>query len=255
MFFALSKLLAFLLKPLMIIGLLAMYSLWTKSPSRRRRALVALLSLFLLFTNRWIVSQCAYAWETGHLRPQDIRRPYEVGILLGGYVDFMSNAPDSILSLQRGNRLLTALDLYKTGKVRRLLLSGGSGRLLGTEPVEARVVRGYLHRLGVPDSAIMVEDNSRNTYENARYSKALLDSLLPNAHCLLITSAWHMRRAEGCFVKAGVSCQPFGTDYFSEKTNGNVLLWLEPSWGALMKWDCLLKEWVGWWVYRAKGYL
>ncbi len=255
MFFALSKLLAFLLKPLLLIGILAIYGLWTKNMLRRRRALIAIVGLFLLFTNPWIVSQCAREWEIGQLRPQDIRQPYEVGILLGGYVDFDVDAPDGMLTLQRGDRLLTALTLFKTGKIKRLLLSGGSGRLLGRESVEADVVRNYLQQLGVPDSAILIENKSRNTYENARYSKALLDSLLPDAHCLLITSAWHLRRAEGCFSKAGLSCQPFGTDYFSEKTNGNALHWFQPDWKALMKWECLLKEWVGWAVYKGKGYL
>lgn len=255
MFFALSKLLVFLLKPLLLISLLAIYGLYTKNLLRRRRVLIAVVSLFLLFTNPWLVNQCARGWETGQVRPQDIRQPYEVGILLGGYVDFSAAAPDSILSLHRGNRLLTTLVLFKTGKIKRMLLSGGSGRLLGTEPVEADVVRDYLHRLGVPDSAILIENRSRNTYENARYSKALLDSLLPDSRCLLVTSAWHLRRAEACFVKAGISCQPFGTDYFSEKNNGNLLRWIQPDWQALMKWEYLLKEWVGWVVYWGKGYL
>jgi len=255
MFFALSKLLAFLLKPLLMIGLLAIYGLWTKNPVRRRRALIAVVSLFLLFTNRWIVSEVARAWETGRLNPADIQQPYEVGILLGGYLDTNADAPDSILSMQRGNRLVTALTLFKMGKIKRILLSGGSGRLLGSEPVEADVARDYLHQWGVPDSAILVDNKSRNTYENARYSKAVLDSLLPGRSCLLITSAWHIRRAEACFAKAGVRCQPFGTDYFAEKSNGNALRWIEPDWQALMKWEMLIKEWVGWWVYWGKGWL
>lgn len=255
MFFILSKLLVFILKPLTLLVLLAIYALWTKNRGHQRRALISLLVVLFLMTNPWLVSQCASAWEIGRVRPQDIRQPYEVGILLGGYVDFEANAPDSVLAVSRGNRLLTALALYKTGKVRHLLLSGGSGRMLGRVSPEADVAAAYLRQVGVPDSAILVENNSRNTYENARYSKAVLDSLLPNAPCLLITSAWHLRRAKACFVKAGIDCQPFGTDYFSEKTNGNVFRWLEPDWEAIMKWECLLKEWVGWWAYRVRGYV
>ncbi len=255
MFFALSKLLVFLLKPLLMIGLLAIYGLWTKNELRRRRALIAVIAMFLLFTNPWLVNQCARAWEIGQVRPQDIQQPYEVGILLGGYVDFTIDAPDGMLSLQRGDRLFTSITLFKTGKIKRLLLSGGSGRLIGTEPVEAEVVRNYLHQLGVPDSVILMDNQSRNTYENAQYSKVLLDSLAPGASCLLITSAWHMRRAKACFVKAGIDFQPFSTDYFSMKTNGNVLRWIEPDWEALMKWEILIKEWVGWVVYWGKGWL
>ena len=256
MFFLLSKLLAFLLKPLDLIGFLAIYALWTKNQKYRRRALIGLLTLFVVSTNPWLINACARAWEIGRVRPQDIRQPYDVGILLGGYVDFEANAPDSVLAVSRGNRLLTALALYKTGKVKRLLLSGGSSRLMGqVAESEAAAAAAYLRQVGVPDSAILLESNSRNTYENARFSKALLDSLLPGAHCLLITSAWHLRRAEACFVKTGLDCQPFGTDYFSQKTNGNVLRWLEPDWQAIMKWECLVKEWIGWWAYDWKGYV
>ncbi len=256
MFFILSKVLAFVLKPLTLLGFLAIYALWTKSQILRRQALIGLLISFLLFTNPWIINVCARAWEIGRLRPQDVHEPYDAGILLGGYVDFEADAPDCLLAVSRGNRLLTALELYKTGKVKHLLLSGGSGRLIGqVETAEADVAADYLRAVGVPDSAIFIENKSRNTYENAHYSKAVLDSLLPGAKCLLITSAWHERRAAACFWKAGVDCQPFGTDYFSEKANGNVLRWLEPDWEAIMKWESLLKEWVGWWMYKGKGYV
>jgi len=256
MFFILSKLLAFLLKPLLLIGFLAIYALLTKHKQRRRRAQILLLGLLFLFTNPWIINECAKSWEIGRVRPQDIGQPYEVGILLGGYIDFEANAPDSVLAVSRGNRLLTALALYKTGKVKRLLLSGGSGRLLGeVEAPEANAAADYLEHVGVPDSAILIENESRNTFENARFSRQLLDSLQPGAHCLLITSAWHERRAAACFWKAGVDCQPFGTDYFSEKSNGNVLRWLQPDYEALMKWEMLMKEWIGWWMYKGKGYV
>lgn len=255
MFFALSKILIFLIKPLILIGILAVYALYTKSPLRRRKALIALVMGYLVFTNLWIVSTCANVWETGRMRPQDIQQPYEVGILLGGYADFTVDAPDGILSLQRSNRLTTALELFKTGKIKRLLLSGGSGLLLGKESVESEVVRDYLREVGVPDSAILIDNKSRNTYENAVYSKAIIESLPPGTTCLLITSAWHMRRAEGCFNKVGLDCQSFGTDYFSVKVNGNFLRWIEPDWEALMKWEIMLKEWIGWVAYKGKGYL
>lgn len=246
MFFILSKIVGLVLKPLtgmLIAGLIAVF---TKRRRLRRIAVKTGIALFLICTNPWLVSVLSGWWETGQRSPADITQPYEAGILLGGYTESLVAAPAGLPTFSRsGNRLSAALLLYKTGKIRHILLSGGSGRMIGTEKVEAQEARQYLLQLGVPDTAIWVEDRSRNTRENAYYSKILLDSLAPQRQCVLITSAWHMRRAEACFRKAGVPCDTFGTDFFEEKSQGNPLRWLEPDWKALMKWECLIKEWVG----------
>ena len=256
MFFILSKLFAFLLKPLNWMAVLAVFSLLTKNKNHRRRSISALIAILLVFSNPWLVNQLACAWETGKRSPDTITRPYDVGILLGGYANFNAGSPPGLLTLhQAGNRLTATLMLYQTGKIRRILLSGGAGRLIGDVPPEAGAARVFLLQCGVPDSAILVENHSRNTRENALFSKHLIDSIAPGSRCLLITSAWHMRRAEGCFVRAGLVCDPFGTDFLSETSNGNWFNWLEPDWKALLKWEFLLKEWFGWLAYRAKGYV
>ena len=256
MFFILSKVLAFLLQPLNWMVLLAMFGFFTKNNKYRRRSISALVGVLLVFSNPWLVNQFARVWETGGRSPDTILQPYDVGILLGGYTNFNAESPPGLLNLhQAGNRLTTTLLLYQTGKIRHILLSGGSGRLMGNVPSEADVVRGFLLQCGMPDSVILVENQSRNTRENALFSKQLADSIAPGSRCLLITSAWHMRRSQGCFDKAGLVCDPFGADFLSETSNGNFFHWLEPDWRALMKWELLIKEWVGWMAYWAKGYV
>jgi len=117
---------------------------------------------------------------------------------------------------------------------------------------EAPLVRDYLLQVGVPDSAIWVEDRSRNTLENAAFSKAIVDQRMPGATCLLITSGWHMPRALPCFERIGLHCAPFGTDFLAETSGGNPFKWIEPSWYALMKWELLTKEWIGYVVYSLR---
>jgi uncharacterized SAM-binding protein YcdF (DUF218 family) len=96
-----------------------------------------------------------------------------------------------------------------------------------------------------------VEPDSRNTAENAVFSKHLLDSIMPSSsRRLLITSAWHLPRASLCFQQAGLSCDLFGADYISENRRANWAKWLEPDWEALLKWEILVKEWVGYAVVR-----
>jgi uncharacterized SAM-binding protein YcdF (DUF218 family) len=256
MFFILSKIAALFLKPLNLIGIAALTALFTKRMRLRKIALRSAFAMFLLFTNPWLISVLSGWWEMGQHPLSDLAQPYEAGILLGGYTESLVAAPEGIPTFSRsGNRLNTALLLYQTGKIRHLLLSGGSGRIIGTERVEASETRQYLLQLGVPDSAIWIDDRSRNTRENALYSKMLVDSLAPGSRCLLISSAWHLRRASACFERAGLHCDVFGADFFEENSAGNPLHWLEPDWKAVMKWECMIKEWIGWAAYRAKGYL
>ena len=256
MFFVISKVLAFLLQPLNWMALLALFSLYTKNTRYRKRSIAALIGVLLVFSNPWLVNQLARAWETGGQSPESITRPYETGILLGGFINFDAETPAGMLTThQAGNRLTAALQLYESGKIRHILITGGAGRLIGDTPAEALVARDWLRSCQVPDSAIWVEDRSRNTQENAAFSRLLIDSLAPGSRCLLITSAFHMRRAEGCFEHAGIHCDPYAADFMADKNSGNLFHWLEPDWKALMKWELLIKEWIGYLVYSMKGYI
>jgi uncharacterized SAM-binding protein YcdF (DUF218 family) len=251
MIFALTKTLALLLKPLNIMALTALFVLFSKQETRRRRACTLLVLQVLFFSNPWIINALIRRWEIGQINPATISTPYDVGIVLGGYTDMSAAQPPGMVTFSRsGNRLSTALMLYKTGKIRHILLSGGSGKLIGAEASEAPVARWYLQQAGVPDSVIWVEDQSRNTRENARFSRALLDARAPGSRCLLISSAWHLPRAIISFEQEGVNCVPFGTDFFAEQDLGNALHWFEPDWEALMKWEYMVKEWIGWMLHR-----
>jgi uncharacterized SAM-binding protein YcdF (DUF218 family) len=255
MFFILSKLLAFLLKPLNLIVFAALGAWLMRSPRWRQRSLWACVILFVVFTNKALVNLASGGWETGYRSIESIEKPYQTGIVSGGFANFKAAGP--VLNFtQSGNRITTALLLYQQGKIERILISGGTGGILDNSPAEATEVRKWLLAVGVPDAAILVEAHSRNTRENALFSKALLDSLGLHQRPLLITSAWHLRRAEGCFQKVGLPCDLFGTDYFHEKTTGNSpFRWIEPDYSALMHWEVLIKEWVGYAVYRLKKYV
>jgi uncharacterized SAM-binding protein YcdF (DUF218 family) len=105
--------------------------------------------------------------------------------------------------------------------------------------------------LGVPPERIIIEDKSRNTDENARFTFALLHPK-PGQHYLLVTSAYHMPRTVGLFRKAGFDVVPYPVDY---RTRGN---WadLEPGGLAsegLAHVDLAMREWTGLVMYRLTG--
>ncbi|MBI5916710.1 MAG: YdcF family protein [Bacteroidetes bacterium] len=255
MFFILSKILFFLIQPInWVIGLMA-YSLFSKKPVRKRRALVAALTLSLFFTNRLIYNQFAKIWELKTITADQIQQPYDIGILLGGYSNSQIRPTHDRQNFSaRANRFLNGYELYKTGKVKKLLLTGGSGDLLQKNPSEAERMREFLLRIGVPEADIIVEGKSRNTWENAIFTKKILDGQYPGASCLLMTSAFHMRRSVGCYRKAGVEFTPFSVDFITEKDRWAPENSLVPDRMGFYLWEALIKEWVGCVVYKLQGY-
>ena len=98
-----------------------------------------------------------------------------------------------------------------------------------------------------------MEDRSRNTVENAVFTRRLVDPK-PGERWLLVTSAWHMPRAMGVFRKAGFAVEAFPVDWLTEdKTADYVRPYLRAPRGLSIA-DDGLKEWLGLLVYRLAGY-
>jgi len=255
MFFILSKVLAFTIKPVVWLLALMVYALLIKNPRRSRRAVIVALSLLLLMSNRWISNLVFRAWEPETITADQITEPYDIGIVLGGYSNFYIEPGHDRHNLsERGNRLTNALELYFSGKIKKILLSGGSGRLLQDGPSEAELVFALLERWGVPESDIILEPDSKNTWENAEFTNNIIQTRHPGASCLLITSAWHLPRAQACFQKAGLNATPFAVDYISEANRWDFDLLLMPDKLGLYKWELLIKEWIGLLAYQMQGY-
>lgn len=256
MFFILSKVLYLFVQPLnWVIGLLV-FSFFSKVPGRKRKALGLALALIFLFTNHLIFNQIAKAWETKTITADQIATPFEIGILLGGYSNsHILPTHDRHNFSARANRFLNTYELYRAGKIKKILLTGGSGDILQNNPSEAEEVKQFLMLAGVPEADIIVEARSKNTYENAVFTKEILDRDYPGATCLMITSAWHMPRSIGCFEKAGVRFTPFSVDFLTEKDRWLPENSLIPDRNGFYYWEVLIKEWVGCVMYRIQGYI
>ena len=256
MFFILSKVLVFLIKPINWIWFSLLYALFGKRPKWKKRSLIAAVVLFLIFTNHFLFNLSARWWEVETITADQVLESYDIGILLGGYSNFnIRPNHDRHNFSERANRFNNAIELYHQGKIKKLLLTGGSGSLLENEPSEAEAMRSYLIQTGVPDSNIIIEGASRNTRENATLSKAILDKDYPNASCLLITSAWHMRRAMGCFDKVELVYTPYSTDHLSEKIRPVPESILFPDRLGLYRWEVIIREIVGYIMYWLQGYI
>lgn len=111
--------------------------------------------------------------------------------------------------LDRGREVYAAITSRSRGEsAPMLIVSGGKG---GDERVsEASAMARYLAERGFPAGRVMIEDQSRSTEENLRFSKALMDSVMPDARCLVVTSDYHVLRAAIIARRAGVRGQVTG---------------------------------------------
>jgi uncharacterized SAM-binding protein YcdF (DUF218 family) len=106
----------------------------------------------------------------------------------------------------------------------------------------------------VPAADILLEERSRNTRENAKYTQELLAKNPEIKSLVLVTSAFHQRRALGCFAKVGLRPQSFPADFYTTDRSWTPDYWLVPDMSALSRWSLLLHEMAGYFVYKVTGY-
>jgi uncharacterized SAM-binding protein YcdF (DUF218 family) len=254
MFFIISKLLAFIIAPIVWVTALLIWTLLTKDIRRKRKLLIITFCVFYFFSNSFILDEFFRAYEMPAVKESELPGKYDAAIVLGGMVAY-----DHVLvriQFDRAiDRLMQAITLYKEGKVRKIFLSGGSGSILEKDILEGFLLKDYLIKLGIPDTSIVVEGHSKNTRENALFSKPILDSLNKNGRYLLITSAFHMPRAMRCFQKVGINVTPYSVDRYSGPRKFVFDHCFIPATGALDGWNVLFHEWIGLITYKMAGYI
>jgi len=254
MFFLLSKLLLFIITPLVWIVALMLYAFFSKDERRKRKAFKISLILLLFFSNSFIVDEVVRAWEIPATTDKQVEgKLFEGAILLGGMTSYDSKL-ERIQFNQGSDRVMQALDLYKRGIVKKIIITGGSGSILHEEIKEAPLLKEFLMNLGIPSGDVLIEGDSKNTHENALFTKKLVETDSIKGKFLLITSAFHMRRAIGCFKKQGVEVESYSTDRMSGPRKFEFDHLVVPSLGALDLWTTMIHEMVGAMVYKLVGY-
>ena len=250
MFFILSKILYFLIVPYWWIIILLIWRWLSKNPKLKKRLLVLSIIILVLFTNPLLFRIVSLWWQ-----PAPVELPtgktYEAGIILGGLAGYDKN--DRGHFGPNADRFIQTANLYHRGIIKKIIVSGGTGKLSQDEPAESFFLREQFLANGIPDSAIVIESRSRNTYENAIYSKQITDSLQLQPPFILITSAQHMKRSVSVFKKAKFDCIAFPCDYKISPQKFDIGDILMPEISLLTNWGFLIKEMVGLGVYRLTG--
>src|SRR6202007_3325834 len=142
MFFYLSKLLVFLLSPLIWVFVAFAWSWKTKIETRKKKLLITGICILYFFSNSFISDECMRAWEYTH---DDLKKTekFDYAIVLGGMVSYDPRLDKPQFS-GSADRLWQTVVLMKTGQVNKMIITGGSGSISHPEYKEAAILKKYL---------------------------------------------------------------------------------------------------------------
>jgi len=255
MFFVVSKIISFVLSPLIWIIALLVWALLAKTAKKRVRLLIISLLMLLLFTNSFLVGLITRGWAWEGTDGTKIDRVYKVGIVLGGNTISYNPLLSKITYNYNVDRLMQAMTLYKEGKIERILVTGASGNIVYRDVKEGALMRDALLTMGVPDSVILLDTVAENTHQNALFAHKILIEHHISDTCLLITSSLHMRRALGCFKKEGVAVHPYATNLLRSNSVVTFDYLIYPYAINITIWEGMTHEILGYLVYKLLGYI
>ncbi len=255
MFFILSKIFWFVANPLSLMFLLIVAGFVAVAFHWRRIALAALGTCALIFVvSCWttVGALLLHPLEDRFARP--VPAPDDVTgiVVLGGGLEGGVNLVRGGYELNRGgDRFVEAAILARRYPEAKVLISGGVGSLVLEGATDAETAPRLLGALGVSRDRLILEGESRNTYENALFSHEIANPQ-PGETWLLVTSAFHMPRSIGLFRQVGFDVVAWPTDY---RTAGNERLGLaqDNALDSLGNLAVAVREWIGLLAYYLTG--
>ena len=249
--YLLSKLLPLIFSPLGLILILLLSFICVKKLKFIYYAVFA-----LVFFSNGIVAQGLLRYLEYPLQRraiENIDKAYGIVVLSGGRKIPLGNS--NIIEWEDPDRFIAGIELYKYGKAKKLIFTGGFNPYNSDLPPEGDIYLEEALQLGIPNKDLLTTSPVLNTYQEAKAVKKLLLEKIPskNKGIILVTSAFHMKRAKRIFEKEGLFVQPFPVDFKSSKSFNslfsNPLQWL-PSSKSLNTTSFAIRELIGRIIYR-----
>ena len=255
MFFAISKTVGYMLIPsnfLIGIGLLGAILLLTRFDRLGRRLMATSLVLLAICAFSPLANFVLYPLEQRFPKWDSSRGDPDGIIVLGGPLDADLSAAHGVPVISgAADRIVGGATLAHRYPSARLVYTGGSPNLLHNDAKEADYATALLQGLGIPKSRLTMERQSRNTRENAEFTKEIVKPK-PGERWLLVTSAYHMPRSIGLFRKAGFPVEAYPVDW-KVGTQEDLFKYYVVANDGLQLVDIGVREWLGLIAYRLAG--
>ena len=254
MFFYLSKIIWFCLQPSSVLVAAVVLAWWMLRRGRfeaASRTLTASLVCTGVIGLSPLADVITSPLEARFSRPDLADQKIDGIIVLGGMEDTSPGTRELMSMNDAGERMTETVLLARRHPQAKVVFSGGSGAPVTERTTATERASAFFQSFGVAPSRIVLEGKSRTTYENATLSYEILQPK-PGERWLLVTSAWHLPRAVGCFRVVGFDVVPWPVDY---RTSGEYdLLRMFGSFPeGLSRFDRMTKEYVGLLAYRLTG--
>ena len=243
------------LQPLSLVAIMIAVSLLTAFLGWRRLSLAASgLSLLVVVLSAWTTLGALVLGplEDRFHKPEPVPDRVDGIVVLGGGLEGSINMARGGYELNAsGDRFVEVAILARRFPQARILISGGQGAVFLAGEGDADTAPRLLSALGVAAERLVLENRSRDTFENAVFSRELVEPVAGETW-LLVTSAFHMPRVVGVFRKAGFPVTPWPVDY---KTAGNEKPGLaeDNALDSLRNTTLGIREWIGLVAYRMAG--
>lgn len=254
MFYYLSKVFWFFIQPLNLTIFLLLAGLIAGLIGRRRLAVTgSVLAFLILALSAWtsLGAMMLTPLEERFQRPPLPQKVDGIVVLGGGFEGGINLVRGGYELSSGGDRMVETAILARRFPQAKVVVSGGNGSLFLDGEGDADTAPRLLVPLGVSADRLVLEDKSRNTYENAVFSRKLVEPK-PGETWLLVTSAFHMPRAKALFDKAGFPTVPWPVDYRTSGKEG-VGLFRDNAADSLENTTMAIREWIGLFAYWLSG--
>ncbi|MFD1986854.1 YdcF family protein [Mesorhizobium newzealandense] len=254
MFFYLSKVFWFFIQPLNLTIFLLLAGLVAAMLGRRRLAATgSVLAFLILALSAWtsLGAMMLNPLEERFARPPLPERVDGIVVLGGGFEGAINLVRGGYELNSGGDRMVETAILARRFPTAKVVVSGGTGELFLEGEGDAATAPRLLTALGVTADRLILENKSRNTYENAVFTKELVTPKSGETW-LLVTSAFHMPRAKALFDKAGFATIPWPVDYRTTGREGIGLFRDNPA-DSLQATTMAIREWIGLFAYWLSG--
>jgi uncharacterized SAM-binding protein YcdF (DUF218 family) len=256
LFFVLSKTFGMMLLPtnfLVGLGVVGALLCATRFSRAGRRLMVAAIVLLVVCGFSPLGNLLLYplesrfpSWNAAAGAPDGI-------IVLGGPIDADLSVEHGVPVIRgAADRIVAGAALARRYPKARVIFTGGSANLISNDAREADYAGAIFESLGIDEARLIMERRSRNTYENAVFTKALA-APKPGERWLLVTSAYHMPRSVGLFRKADFPVEAYPVDWRVGTSAREILSFTTIATDGFARTDTGMREWIGLLAYRLTG--